>query len=135
MWQQESGVLEMFLAYYNQFEENLVGNKAYRDFLMEIICSHETSLKWVSAGQRFFWLPSPISPICFFNSTSLGSPLRLDSPEVKEEYDASQTEGSRGTSDPVMTACDPDPRIKNEAMEFSEIEASASKINSATEGT
>ena len=44
MWRQEAGFLEMFLAYYSQFEENLVGNKAYRDFLFDIICAHETSL-------------------------------------------------------------------------------------------
>ena len=45
MWREESGFLEMFLAYYSQFEENVAGGKAYRDFLFDIICAHELSLK------------------------------------------------------------------------------------------
>lgn len=47
MWREESGFLEMFLAYYGQFEENVVSQKAYRDFLFDIICAHEMSLKLV----------------------------------------------------------------------------------------
>ena len=43
MWREESGFLEMFLAYYSQFEENLTSQKAYRDFLMEVLCHHEMS--------------------------------------------------------------------------------------------
>ena len=44
MWREESGFLEMFLAYYSQFEENVSGRKAYRDFLLEVLCAHELSL-------------------------------------------------------------------------------------------
>ena len=44
MWRQESGFLEMFLAYYGQFEENLTSPKAYRDFLLEVLSAHEQSL-------------------------------------------------------------------------------------------
>ena len=44
MWREESGFLEMFLAYYNQFEENVTCKKAYRDFLFDILCLHEQSL-------------------------------------------------------------------------------------------
>ena len=45
MWREESGFLEMFLAYYNQYEENVTGKKAYRDFLSDIICVHERSVR------------------------------------------------------------------------------------------
>ena len=44
MWREESGFLEMFLAYYSQFEENLVSAKTYRDFLFDILCLHERSV-------------------------------------------------------------------------------------------
>ena len=45
MWREEIGFLEMFLAYYCEFEENLTRKRAYRDFLLEVLCAHETSLK------------------------------------------------------------------------------------------
>ena len=44
MWREETGVLEMFMAYYSQFEENVTERKAYRDFLFDILCLHELSL-------------------------------------------------------------------------------------------
>ena len=44
MWRVENGFLEMFLAYYSQFEENVSEKKAYRDFLLEVLCAHEESL-------------------------------------------------------------------------------------------
>ena len=43
MWREESGFLEMFLAYYNQFED-LTGKKEYRDFLFDVLSLHEQSL-------------------------------------------------------------------------------------------
>lgn len=45
MWQKESGFLEMFLAYYNEFEENVTEEKTYRDFLFDIISHHATKFK------------------------------------------------------------------------------------------
>ena len=44
MWREESGFLEMFLAYYSQFEENLTGKKAYRDFLLEVLGAREEKM-------------------------------------------------------------------------------------------
>lgn len=44
MWRNEAGCLEMFLAYYSQFQENFAQRKPYRDFLFEIISAHERSL-------------------------------------------------------------------------------------------
>lgn len=44
MWRGETGFLETFLAYYSQFDENVMEKKAYRDFLVDIISAHENSL-------------------------------------------------------------------------------------------
>ena len=44
MWREEFGFLEMFLAYYSQFEDNLTQQKAYRDFLFDVLIAHERYL-------------------------------------------------------------------------------------------
>lgn len=45
MWREESGFLEMFLAYYSQFEENVTEQKPYRDFLFDVLCLHERCVR------------------------------------------------------------------------------------------
>lgn len=47
MWRDEAGFLEMFLAYYSQYEENVTSHKGYRDFLFDIISTHEMSMSYV----------------------------------------------------------------------------------------
>ena len=42
MWRDETGTLEMFLAYYGQFDE--ATKKPHRDFLFDILSLHEMSL-------------------------------------------------------------------------------------------
>lgn len=44
MWRYESGVLEMFLTYYSQFEENSLTQRTYRDFLVEVLSAHEATI-------------------------------------------------------------------------------------------
>ena len=61
MWRQESGFLEMFLAYYSQFEDNLTEKKAYRDFLYDILSLHERYLLYVRTNTHVQYIIS-----CFF---------------------------------------------------------------------
>lgn len=90
MWREQAGFLEMFLAYYGQFEENLLRKKTYTEFLFDIICAHE-SLTYVvprkessSFQNSFTDFASPLHRSPGTDKQEAASALSFSSPDASQ---------------------------------------------------
>ena len=86
MWRQESGFLEIFLAYYSQFEENILTKKSYTDFLFDIISAHEQSITWVLLFQIWFYYMSICSIVTAFQHIVIQLPGKLENRMKKSQH-------------------------------------------------